>query len=238
MMHGRRKSRPWPNDVSEKRKDAVRFEPQDMNLAVHIRRGDFFNESSRRMFSDAVFARTLADAMDIVDSAGGIFSKAVPVVHIYSEGKLLPDRAVSSHDVDGMDNIYYDENQNPRSARQWQDLIKSMQKSDERLQNSMRNRVKVRLHISEDTLANMHEMVSADIFVGSDSSMSLGPVYMLSRGVRLLATHPLRRADRLYAGFDPQTGELTNAEKFYRSWMIYEAANGPSLLRFLQQASE
>lgn len=215
----------------------MRFDPVYLNVAVHIRRGDFFSQTKRRMLSDQVYASTVADVLDIIGSSGGLFSKTVPIVHIYSEGKLL-ESAYSLHDVEGMDNVYYDENKKPRSAKQWEDLVKKAEKSDERLENKFRKRVKVKLHISEDTLGNMHEMVAADIFIGSDSSMSLGPVYMLSRGVRLLATHPLRTADRLYAGFDPETGHIVNAEMFHKSWALYEAANGQSLLHFMQHSSE
>lgn len=190
------------------------------------------------MFSDAVYARTVADVLDIIDSSGGPFSKTVPVLHIYSEGKLRLERATSLHDVEGMDNVYYDEHRKPRSAEQWGQLVKNIPKSDKRLDNKLRQRIKVRLHISEDTLGNMHEMISADVFIGSDSNMSLGPIYMLSRGVRLLTIHPLRAGDRLYAGFNPDTGEIVSAGRFYRSWALYEAANGESLLHFMHTASE
>lgn len=234
-LHGRQLKTPWPRtDSSGVRTRVVRFDPSKLNIAMHIRRGDFFSETKRRMLPDKVFTRTVADVIDIIDSVQGVFSKVNPVVHIYSEGKRLPGFGLTVHDVDAMDRIYYDENLKPRSERYWETLIKSMVKSDERLRGRLRQRVQVRLHVSEDTLANMHEMISADVFIGSDSSMSLGPIYMLSRGVRLLVTHQLRPRDRLFARFDPITGNITTPQKFLDAWILYEAGNGHSLLRVLQ----
>lgn len=237
--HGRRLKSPWPSeDSSRLRTKAVRFDPSKLNIAVHVRRGDFFNETKRRMFPDRVFARTISDVLDIVDSVQGVFSKVSPEVHIYSEGRRYPGVGLTAHDVDAMDRIYYDENLKPRSEKYWEGLIKSMLKSDGRLHSNLRQRTKVKLHVSEDTLANMHEMISADVFIGSDSSMSLGPIYMLSRGVRLLVTHQLRPQDRLFATFDSSTGNITTSQKFLDAWILYEAGNGHSLLHLLQSTGK
>lgn len=236
-LHGRRNGVQWPHEFSPQRSTAVRFRPRHLNLAVHIRRGDFFNETKRRMFPDKVFARTVADVLDIVDSVNGSFALSRPVVHIYSEGRRRPELRLTSHDVHGMDNTYYDETHNPRSSVQWEHLIKGMEKSDERLRGKLRRRVEVMLHISEETMDNMHEMVSADVFIGSDSAMSLGPVYMLSRGVKLLRSGPFRREDPLFAKFDGETGNIITSRHFFNAWRLYEAGNGHSLLYALSRTA-
>lgn len=230
QLHGHRKEARWPREFSAVRDTAVRFDPKHLNIAVHIRRGDFFKETRRRMFPDRVFARTVADVLDIIDSMNGPFVLSNPVVHIYSEGKRDPAQGITAHDVQGMDHTYYDERKVPRSAEEWEKLIKRVDKLDTRVRNKVRQRVKVRLHISEDTLANMHEMVSADVFIGSDSSMSFGPVYALSRGVKLLVSGPFRRHDPLFAKFDGETGVIVTAKQFFNAWKLYEAGNGHSIL--------
>lgn len=231
QQHGRQFRAPWRRRNPAILKRSICFDPKKLNIAVHIRRGDFFKESKRRMLPDRVYARAVCDVLDIVDTMDGVFARTDPVIHIYSQGKQIPESTLTTHDIDGMDNVYYDENQIERDSRHWESFIKAMKSSDHRLKQDLRGRVKVSLHVSEDTLTSMHEMVAADIFIGSDSSMSLGPIYTLSRGVRLVVTPSLRPKDWLHAQFDPESGCVLTAGKFIRAWTVYEAANSHSLMK-------
>lgn len=234
-LHGRQVGGLWPKGFWRQRKKGLPFDERHLNIAAHVRRGDFFTDRKRQMLSDRVYARAIADVVDIIDSMNGTFARAHAVVHIYSEGRRRPKLGETTHDVDGMDKTYYNEKQEPRSAAQWAHAIKRMRRSDGRLRNRLRKELEVQLHISEDTLNSMHEMIAADVFMGSASSMSSGPLYTLSRGVRLLVSPPPQQGDHLFAQYDSKAGRLINPKEFFKAWRIYEAGNGHSLLDAMQR---
>lgn len=234
-LHGKRVEEPWTRDFFGPRDKALTFDERRLNIAAHVRRGDFFIDKKRKMLSDRIYARTIADVLDMIDSMNGTFAYAPAVVHIYSEGCRNSKRGETVHDVNAMDKTYYNEKQRPRSASHWARLIKSMTRSDSRLRSNLREALEIRLHISEDTLDSMHEMIAADVFIGSASSMSSGPIYTLSRGVRLLTAFRPRENDPLFAQFDSKVGGILKPEDFFRAWRIYESANSHSLLQALRR---
>lgn len=187
--HGRL---PWNPVHSQSSNDPrpIRYKQEALNVALHIRRGDFLDpetQAKRTITKDETFAKVLVDALAIVDTVGGNFSTIPIVVHIYSEGKLTQNQVPSVHAIEMQENQYYDSNGTARDATWWTELILQTTPSKELpALLSLRERIKVVMHISEDTLLCLHEMVSADIFIGSKSGLSNALVWSLSRGVVLI----------------------------------------------------
>lgn len=214
--------------------------PSELNVAVHVRRGDFLDpatQEKRDITPDSTFAKVIVDALAIVDAVGGTFAEMPVTIHIYSEGKVKGS-TLSIHDVHTQDSKYYDSAGQPRDAEWWRDLILETSPHPKlAAAHNLKKRLRVVLHISEDTLLSLHEMVSSDIFVGSKSGLSNALVWSLSRGIALIphaGTIDSEMGRKGYVccsvAFDNGTGSFIRA-LFKRYWKAYVMANEDSALR-------
>lgn len=237
--HGQR---PWKPQNAQPANTTrpIRYKQEELNIAVHIRRGDFLDpetQAKRGITKDGTFAQVLVNALSVVQNVGGPFSKMPIVVHIYSEGKLTENQVTSIHLIDTQDKMYYDSNGTARDEHWWANLIAQTVPSLERSRfMSLRERLKVVLHISEDTLLCLHEMVSADIFIGSKSGLSNALVWSLSRGVVLIPHASTINVERGKKGeiccsvpFSNKNG-LFDSRLFKLYWTTYVQANDASVL--------
>lgn len=242
---------PWNPEHSQLSNNPrpIRYKQEELNVALHVRRGDFLDpetQAKRGITQDETFAKVLIDVLSVVDTVGGKFSTLPIVVHIYSEGKLTQNRVPSVHTIEMQDNQYYDSNGTTRDATWWTELILQTTTSKELPPLlSLRERIKVVMHISEDTLLSLHEMVSADIFVGSKSGLSNALVWSLSRGVVLIPHASTINVERGKKGeiccsipFENNNGFFDHS-LFNLYWTAYVRANEASLVhpsRFLNGA--
>lgn len=233
---------PWSqNDVPPKSYRAIRLKPRELNVAIHVRRGDFLkpeNKGKRQITKDTTFANILLNALSHITEVGGPFAQMPVTVHIYSEGNLRRKSVPSTHSIDAQDKVYYDSTGKPRDEKWWRALI--LEKAEENnaaLFDRLESRFKVKLHISEDTLLSLHEMIAADLFIGSASGLSGNLVWALSRGVVLIPysgsiNNEMGKKGTLCCSvpFENGSGRFSN-HLFKKYWKAYAAANEESALR-------
>lgn len=165
--------RPWLQNRS------LSFDPTELTIAIHARRGDFLSTSnSRKATPSTSFQAAVAELLKITQQVGGPFSRLPVAVHVYSEG-TFKGKAGAGHNISKMDQVFVGTDGAPETAQQWQRELR-------KLLRELQPEIRVELHIAQDTLSSLHEMVSADIFIGSDSGMSTNIVKSLSRGVVIL----------------------------------------------------
>lgn len=150
------------------------FRPKQIQIAVHIRRGDFFLAKNRILVADGVYANVVATVARITKRLlGSSFSIRAT---IYSEGVPMEgERLGHTHDVTKTESIYVDENETRHGDGQshWEALLREHGSDD----------VQVSMRVGSDTIDAIHGMSCADIFIGSMSSLSRTVVTELSRGV-------------------------------------------------------
>lgn len=239
--HGRL---PWLGPLNDRKEfKTVDFNQQELNVAIHVRRGDFLEPKTRvirQVTDDSTFANLFRDAMVIVQEVGGAFADMKVAVHIYSEGKLIREGVSSTHSVDMQDKQYYDANGIPRDAVWWKyQISNSLKSQDTTLPVGFENRFRVVLHISDDTLTSLHEMISADIFIGSVSGLSVNLVWSLARGVLLVPHYTSINNERGKKGiiccsvpFQNDNGMFAK-EEFKQFWEYFSTANVKSARRQL-----
>lgn len=168
------------------------FNQSRIQIAVHIRRGDFAYFTHRHQVPDFAYATIIAECKRTADF---IFGYRVGVdIAIFSEG--VPKKGgimIANHNVSRMDPIYVTETgeQIDDANKHFKQLImKSLDDIDP-------SHIRVSAFIASDTLAAIHTMNCADIFIGSSSGMSLHIVKHLARGIVFLPetkfskSHPL-----------------------------------------------
>lgn len=242
---------------------SMKLVEHELNIAVHVRRGDFFNPEvriKRKMFADEAYATLICRVLQVVGEVGGVFAELPVRVHIFSEGRVV-STGISTHSVASQNNKYYDFNGAPRDARWWERLIArtarqqlkharhagadvkpqeaaSLRWKDLASLVSVLQRTSVRLRISEPTLASMHEMASADVFIGSKSGLSTNAVWALARGVSLLPQGAPVNSEGMAGGrminricctvsFDSDTFDF-DAAKLLEYWRAFSDANSNS----------
>lgn len=230
------------------RRGPIRYPEHALNIAIHARRGDFFTETRRSMVSTAAFGRTVRDFMTVVQKQGGVFSRMPVIVHLYSEGVNVKGARYGGHDVSGMAKSYKDSDGSDRDAGWVTKVIRGVGLSEPEAQNSTNSTgasgniaprfslfpggLKVKLHIATNTIQSLHEMISADMFIGSASGMSMHVVATMSRGVHLLPSF-LRtyNGECCHSAFDPQTGTLHDRQSVAKFWKAFAYANEASATR-------
>lgn len=161
--------KPTVHDLDEKR----------LQIAVHVRRGDFLNSTNREMIADKTYSDLICASKEAADD---VYESDVPTdVHIFSEG-IPRNGRLSSHDVDLMEKMYVtDEGVAVEPIKHWSTLI------------NCEGDVHVHTHIATDTVDAIHNMIAADMFIGSHSGLSAHIVDIISRGIRIVASNGLRR---------------------------------------------
>ncbi len=220
----------------------LRFQENRLNIAVHIRRGDFLRsdvKAKRGIMKDEIYAAVVADAIALISKDESPFRHMPVTVHVYSEGGIDDATPYSSHATEIQNKQYFDAAGEPRDAAWWTHLMHGMAwRSLEIGGDSARIRdARVEMHISDDTLTSLHEMIAADVFVGSRSGLSTQLVWSLSRGIVVV---PVASSISLELGkigdvccsipFDHDTGAF-DRQRFSRYWRAYARANGPSAER-------
>lgn len=217
----------------------IRLDTNELHIAVHVRRGDFLqkrNRGKRKITHDQTFATVISRIVTSIGKLGGVFSRLPVTIHIYSEGNLVRSKVLSTHSVDVQDKTYYDSHGTPRNESWWKDIIlqKVVNESNSNRVNIIPN-LDVRLHISEETILSLHEMISADVFVGSVSGMSSNLVWSLARGVVLIPHTGSIDNERGKRGsiccsipFDNDSGYFSK-RLFEAYWIAYSRANKRSL---------
>jgi hypothetical protein len=223
-----------------------------LNIAVHVRRGDFLEPGvrvKRLVLPDQAYAELIGRALQVIKAEGGVFATLPVKVHIFSEGKVIDKSSTSSHMVDSQDKHYYDPNGVQRDAGWWKALIYTMARKHlaqrpigglgaASMIEALR-RMEVRLRIAEPTLGSMHDMISADIFIGSKSGLSINAIWALARGVSLMPQGPPIGGEGMPTGaarervcctvaFHPSS-LVFNTAKFREYWHAYALANGDSV---------
>lgn len=169
------------------------FDEDRLQIAVHIRRGDFFNYTNRALIPDAAYADMIVASKRAADIE---FAHNVPTtVSIFSEG--IPkegSRFRSMHNMDEMVPIYLtDHGEQIRDANgHWLKLVLDrMPKQAD---------VRVQVFIATDTITAIHAMICADVFVGSKSALSTNIVEHLTRGVALMPADDGKKPPRRTSG--------------------------------------
>lgn len=157
------------------------FNESRIQIAVHIRRGDFAYFTHRRQVPDWAYARLLAECKRIADF---VFDRPIGIdVAIFSEG--VPKRGgimIANHNVSRMDPIYVTESGESvdDAALHFQRLIRKY------VDTSQMSQIRIVPYIATDTVEAIHIMTCADIFIGSSSGLSCHVVRHLSRGIVIL----------------------------------------------------
>lgn len=242
-FHGARKSQastpdstsflPPLSSLREKSGRAVSFDPNRLIIAVHVRRGDVLGIPSRPLVSSRTFARLIRHIQRMARTCGGKISRLPTSVHIFSEGRLPNGtrNEVIQHDVRKMSREYIDERGVARNVQWWRDLLANVEEEDTIPgSNSIPSKTgkqtkiekipipKVVLRVSEDTLSSLHDMASADVFIGSPSGLSNAIVGIIGRGVQLL---PPGHALSKWNLYDPRSGRLYNTTRLENSICEY-----------------
>lgn len=205
---------------------AIPYRDGELTIAVHIRRGDFLAaNSTRTATSSAVFVSVVRGVLRAARANGDALSALPPAVHIYSEGVAKRGAAAAGwggpHDVAAKDPVYADVDGRRQGAAWWRARLAA------RGGGGARARARVVMHVAEQTLGSVHEMASADVFVGSLSGLSRNVVRSVGRGAMVLpCPYMNQRADRRrFTCFD-ERGAF-DERQFGEQWRAYAAAHEP-----------
>lgn len=200
-------------------------------------------KKKRKLTEDKVFAEILRSALSVVHRGKDAFANMPMAVHIYSEGRLLKEKVFSTHDVGVQDKSFYDSDGVRRDGHWWKEMfLRCFRSSTTQKLRETVQRMKVYMHISENTINSLHEMIAADIFIGSASGLSTNLVWSISRGVVLIPHHGTIDNERGKKGdiccsvpFENKSGRFS-VDLFESYWKAYVAANGESARRSLLDA--
>lgn len=208
--------------TKKERKTKNLLRDDELNIALHARRGDFF-ECGRPRVCLTAYGKVIRNIMSIVQSTGGIYAKLKVKVRLYSEG--LPVLNTTStglgHDMREHSHRFQDADGAVLSEQVIYETLFDV--------SVFRHGFELEMRISSDTLDSIHEMAMADIFIGSESTMGSVVVQSLSRGALILL--PVRKGrldDEAFAWryplrsfFDDDSGELLESRYLRKLWIKY-----------------
>lgn len=218
-----------------KRAKLERLREYELTIAVHARRGDFF-KVGRPMVRTQDFVKVVRRVMKTVKDRNDIFSRMSVAVIIYSEGR--PKEGLGEgvgHDVKRLTREYQDADGRVMNSSEVGWLLR---KDRDGLGNVFPKGVRVELRVSQDTVLCLHEMVAADVFVGSMSGMSLQLVGSLSRGGMMLLPARVEEASEWYGHVKFGAGGIIDErelELMEGYWGVYAEANEASAKRAFEQ---
>lgn len=222
----------------ESRRPTVQFAQGELNVIIHARRGDFFKYGRPRV-STVVYGKLLRNFMGVVLKQGGPFARMPVTVHLYSEGMSAnKDDDDSGHDMARRTTTYLDADGAPLN----EELVRTLLYDEEAFPNGFR----VEMKISMNTIRTVHEMVSGDVFLGSESSFSSVVTQALSRAAVVLLPmrkrkfvkekHRWREKTRSY--FDNESGDLLDEAQVGQLWKSFCRFNDRSALRAVCRVEE
>lgn len=221
-----------------KRDRLQRLKEFEVTVAVHARRGDFFMVG-RPMVRTRDFVKVVRRVMKVVVERNDTFSRMPVAVIVYSEGK--PKEGLGEavgHDVARLTRDYHDADGRVMNSSEVGFMLRE---NGDGLGNVFPNGVRVELRVSQDTLLCLHEMVAADVFVGSMSGMSLHLVGSLSRGAMMVLPARVEEASEWYGHVKFEYGGLIGEgelELMKAYWEVYAKANEASARRAFEQYVE
>jgi hypothetical protein len=203
------------------------FNDKEISIAVHVRRGDFFDQKKRKLLNCSTYAQIIRTVQGIIEDGGNRFSRMPVAVYIYSEGRPKDGYDFGTHDVRRLSEDFLDENKVVRGAEWWTDLLVRTPPQNDRTSDRRRQPAipRVELRISKPTLSTTHQMIAADVFIGSLSGLSTNLVRALSRGVQI---HPGSALPVNYCcsvSADAKNG-MFEREAFAALWSDYALAHG------------
>lgn len=155
----------------------LQFNDHEISIAVHVRRGDFFEAKNRKMIGDHVYTKLIRSAQDVIEEQGGPFATMPVAVYIYSEGKPKNNGSFLTHIRSELTKEYLDYNGTVRDAKWWQDLLRSDTPQSAGRPNERKGKIpklpRVELRISKPTIESLHQMIH-----GMDSRPHLAPLFM------------------------------------------------------------
>lgn len=187
----------------------TRLTADRLNIAVHARRGDFF-KSNRPMLSTAMIGHLVRQIVEnVIRPSTGVFSRMGISVMIYSEGTALAhqsNRSVENHDISNLGKHFVDVDGQILSRHMVREIILNNES------HMFEAGLEVSLRVSENTILSIHEMIAADIFIGSDSSLSHRIVGSLSRAAFILLSSYTGEEYLRFIKFDGRTGKIRHSE--------------------------
>jgi hypothetical protein len=177
-------------NVSSNSPSFLNFSDKEISIAVHVRRGDFFDQKKRKLMNCKTYAKIIRTVQAAIEERGDKLSKMPVAVYIFSEGMPMPGYGFGTHDMRHLTEDFLDEDRVVRDATWWTRLLAETSSQPRDKTSAPRAQPKiprVELRISRPTLLSTHQMIAADVFIGSMSGLSANLVRTLSRGVQI---HP------------------------------------------------
>lgn len=171
------------------RRPQLDFLRHDMiNVAVHARRGDFVGR--RIMVSVQSFIVAIRQIFKHVIYETGLLSDTPVRILFYSEGRFLSKNSYGMHDISRMTKEFVDSDQTIVNRSK---VTEQLLHYDDQLGKMFSSGLEVVFRISENTIQSVHEMVAADIFIGSASSFSIYLIGSLSCFILACSRHISRQ---------------------------------------------
>lgn len=217
-----------------RRPQLTRMREDAVNIAIHARRGDFF-DVKRPMLSMATLASVVRQVVGrVINIEKGIFSKMRVSITIYAEGMMrFSNRSLSDHDVSEMGHDFVDVDGQVLNETRVTAMLTSPDLSDQttsETEDVFPNGVRVSLRVSENTILCVHEMIAADVFIGSESGLSTHVIGSTSRAAFLMMPGKNFRNNARFARFDKNTGVVARKElnKMRYWWSRFQKKNEAS----------
>lgn len=210
----------------------LNFNDNELSIAVHVRRGDFLIDKKRILLKSKLYAQVVRTAQDVVEEVGGKLARLPVAVYIFSEGKpraFRSERSYTTHDIDDLSSDYIDENGVVRDTAWWTELVQRTTPQREGRPASRQGKPvkvpRVELRISQPTLQTLHQMIRADIFIGSVSGLSFSLVRHLTRGVGIYPQIRSSYFSHCCSVKSDTTRGYFNRTDFARHWRRYAKDN-------------
>lgn len=210
---------------SAPRSTLTRMNQGHINIAIHARRGDFF-VALRPMVATRTFAKVVRLLMaQVINKQSDKFSSMPVSVSIYSEGRSIKGGAPKGHDVNRMTREYIDHDGSTQNEQEVERIFR-----DKKLDNFgdvFANGLEVSLRVSENTILCIHEMIAADVFIGSRSGLSINVVGSISRAAFSLLPWRDIESEKTQIPFEGENGSVLdeNLASMKNMWRTFVDAH-------------
>lgn len=222
--------------------NAMAFSESELNIAIHARRGDFFDKN-KAMVSAVFFGKVLRNFMRIVQAQGGVFANMPVAVYFFSEGVLKHgiERSNTGYDMTERTTSFQDSD----GAVLPEAMVRALLDDADVFQKGFR----LVMRISSDTVQAVREMAAADVFFGSESRLSTTVVQSITRaGVVFIPTartdfvaqnqKTRRPPGGLRVFFNRETGDILEEDEARRLWRHFTRYNRKSAARVMATSDD